>query len=93
MDLEAQFEQEMRKIYDEAVRCGYYPRRFLVMVNELGGLQAAKRLLSGDVPSCGFVRLWELGRIDLTVESLVLREPWCHLFAEAELKEAERRLA
>ena len=93
MELEAQFHQEMLKIYVEASKLGYYPTRFRRMVEEHGGLAAAKRLLAGDAPSDGFERLWELDRIDLTVESLVLREPWRRLFADAELREAERRLA
>lgn len=92
MELEAQFHQEMLKIYDEASKLGYYPTRFRQMVDEHGGLATAKRLLFGEVPSEGFGRLWELGRIDLTVESLALREPWRRLFTDEELSEAERRL-
>lgn len=87
------FHQEMIRIYDEAARVGYRPTRFLQMVNELGGLPAARQLLQGDWPSEGFVQLWDLGRPDLTVESLVLQEPWCKLFSADELRTAERRLA
>lgn len=93
MDLEAQFHQEMLRIYYEAAMLRYYPTRFRQMVEEHGGLQAAKLLLAGDVPSSGFERLWELGRPDLTVESLVLREPWRRLFTDEELRTAEQRLA
>lgn len=92
-DLEMRFHQAMLGIYDEATRVGYRPTRFLQMVNELGGLPAARQLLQGDAPSEGFVRLWELERLDLTVESLALREPWCKLFSADELRTAERRLA
>ena len=92
-DLEMRFHQAMLGIYEQAVQIGYRPTYFLRMVEEQGGLQAAKRLLQGDTPSEGFVRLWELGRSDLTVESLVLREPWCKLFSADELRTAERRLA
>lgn len=93
MELEAQFHQEMLKIYVEASKLGYYPTRFRQMVEEYGGLAAAKQLLSGETPSDGFERLWELGRLDLTVECLALREPWRRLFTDEELREAERRLA
>ena len=92
MELEAQFHQEMLKIYVEASKLGYYPTRFRQMVEEYGGLAAAQRLLSGETPSDGFARLWELGRLDLTVECLALGEPWRRLFTDAELREAERRL-
>ena len=93
MNLQSQFDQAMLNIYDEAEKLGYRPTRFLQMVYELGGLQTAQRLLGGNVTSSGFERLWEMGRPDLTVEYLVLQEPWCRLFTDDELKEAERRLA
>ena len=93
IDLEKQFHQEMLRIYDEATRLKYRPTRFLQMVEEHGGRDAAKRLLAGDTLSSGFVRLFELGRPDLTVKSLVLKEPWSRLFTGEELNEAERRLA
>ena len=92
MDLELQFQQEMFRIYDEATRIGYRPTRFLQMVETHGGLQAARIILCGDAPSSGFAKLWELGRPDLTVESLALREPWRRLFTDEELSAAERRL-
>ena len=93
MDLERQFHQEMLRIYDEATKLRYHPTRFLQMVDQQGGLNAAKQLLAGDTLSSGFVRLFELGRPDLTVESLVLKDPWCRLFTDEELNEAERRLS
>ena len=92
MKSEMQFHQEMIRTYNEACKLGYRPTRFLQMVERLGGAQAAKHLLSSEAPASGFERLWELGRMDLTVESLVLQEQWAHLFTEEELQEAERRL-
>ena len=91
-DLESQFHEEMLRIYDEATQFGYYPTRFRQMVEEHGGLGAAKLLLTSDTPSSGFERLWEEGRLDLSVEVLVLRTPWNALFADGVLREAERRL-
>ena len=93
MNLQSQFDQAMLNIYEEAEKLGYRPTRFLQMVHELGGRQTAQRLLGGNATSSGFERLWEMGRPDLTVEYLVLQEPWRRLFTEDELKEAERRLA
>jgi len=37
-------------------------------------------------------RLWEEQRLDLSLEALVIKEPWRQLFTRSELKEAERRL-
>ena len=92
MDLQLQLHQEMLRIYDEATEFGYYPMRFKQMVETHGGPGAAQLLLAGDTASSGFERLWEEGRLDLSVEALVLRAPWTTLFTESELREAERRL-
>ena len=90
--MEVQFHQEMLRIYDEAITFGYRPTYFRRMVIDHGGVQAAKILLGKDAPSYGFERLWEETRLDLTVEALVLREPWRGLFELEELREAYRRL-
>lgn len=92
IDLEARFHEEMLRIYDQATTFGYYPTYFLRMVNDHGGLQSAKILLDKDAPSYGFERLWEEGRLDLSVEALVLGEQWRGLFDLDELREAYRRL-
>src|SRR5207245_11270522 len=47
---------------------GFNDRSFLPMLEEYGALATVERLvLSFTVPH-GFTRLWELGRLDLTVE-------------------------
>ena len=92
MDLEERFQEEMLRIYREATKFGYYPTYFLRMVNEQGGLATAKQLLGGDEASSGFTRLWEERRLDLSVEAVVLHEPWRSLFTEDELNKARRRL-
>lgn len=92
MDLGERFHEEMLRIYHEATEFGYYPNYFPRMVAEQGGLPAAKQLLNSSAPASGFVRLWEEQRLDLSVEALVLQEPWSALFTDAELTEARRRL-
>ena len=92
MILEDRFHQEMLRIYAEAKEFGYLPNYFLRMVLDQGGLPAAKRLLSGNELSDGFVRLWEEGHLDLSVEALVLQDPWSSLFTHKELAKARRRL-
>ena len=92
MDLENQFNEAMIGISWETKEFGYYPSYFIQMVTEQGGLSAAKQLLSSRTPASGFARLWEEQRLDLSVEALVLKEPWCALFTDGELDEARRRL-
>ena len=91
--LTARFETAMEAIYYDAKReIGYNATRFLVMVKELGGLEAAHRLLAGERVHEGFAELLLAGRPDLTVEALVLKQEFQPLFSEAELRVARERL-
>lgn len=91
--LEKDFHEAMLNIYHSALKeCGYRATRFLQMVNERGGLQAAKDLLHSSGYSEGLTTLWEHKRLDLSMEALVLRDPWSQLFAEEERSTARRRL-
>lgn len=93
MPLDKQFHESMLNIYTSASReCNYRPKAFLAMVVEMGGLQAAKRLLATDVMQSGLYELFECGRLDLTVEALVLQDEYKGLFEASELAEAKRRL-
>ena len=91
-NLEAEFEEAMRSTYAEASRLGYRPTYFLGMVEDLGGVGAAKRLLSTPVAQPGLARLWNLGRLDISAEALVLNERWRDLFTTVERQEARERL-
>nr|MBA3533071.1 EVE domain-containing protein [Ardenticatenales bacterium] len=52
----------------------------------------ARRLLNAGNTSEGFTRLWELGRLDLTVEAIVLKPEFASLFSEEERTRARERL-
>ena len=75
---------------------GYWGNYFLREVRSKGGLATAKRLLrsqpTGTV-SKGFQALIDAHRTDLSLEALVLRPQFAHLFTAAEKAEAKRRLA
>ena len=89
------FKNAMLSIYELGKsETSYNATRFLQMVHEKGGVQTAKDLLSGD-PSAvseGFANLALKGRLDLSVEALVLKDEWKHLFTSRELSIAKRRL-
>lgn len=91
-DREEQFHEEMLRIYEEAAELGYRPTYFLRMVRERGGVDAAKQLLKGNELSDGLVRLWEWGRLDLSMEALIQGELWSTLFTHEELAQARQRL-
>jgi len=90
---EARFHEAMLGIYQRAKgECNYNATRFLQMVGERGGLEAARRLILSSEPSDGFTELWLQRRLDLTVEALVLQPRWKALFTEEELGAARKRL-
>ena len=72
---------------------GGLQRHVLPDGSDLGGLAAARRLLHTPTVSDGFTALWERGRLDLSVEALVLQERFRNLFTEQELERARERLA
>ena len=92
--LESEFTQSMLDICRrEKFEYGRYPAYFLRMIQERGGVQTAKDLLSNESPADGFVTLcWELGRPDLTAECLALNPKFQGLFTEDELRRARERL-
>ena len=89
--LERDFDAEMMRIYHRAKdEVGYPATRFLKMLHECQGVEVARRLLP--TMSDGFTTLWERGRLDLTVEYLILQPRWQALFADHERDVARQRL-
>ena len=90
--LEDEFHAAMVNLYHTATELGYRPTYFLRMVNEHGGLTAAKRLLNAPEAQEGLTKLWELGRLDMSVEALILQDQWESLFSDEEKRTAQERL-
>lgn len=90
------FNLEMLAIYDAALKLKppYRATLFLRMVNEHGGKGAADILLATGNPSSGFTELYIRGKenLKLSVEYLVLKNPWRNLFSEEQLAIARKRL-
>lgn len=71
----------------------YDARRFIQMVETNGGLESARRLINSATVSEGYTKLWELKRLDLTVEAMVLEtEKYHSLFTKDELDICRKRL-
>ena len=91
-----QFHQEMLHIYDAALKLNppYRAKSFLKMINEHGGKATADKLLATTNPSEGFTELYLRGKdsLRLSVEYLVLTDPWKTLFNENQLAIATKRL-
>jgi hypothetical protein len=89
--LTKEFDTAMFSIYEKAWSEAHYKAtRFLQMLNELGGIETANRLLP--TMSEGFAELWHRQRLDLTMEALIIQPRWRSLFTPEQLDVAERRL-
>jgi hypothetical protein len=88
------FERAMHGIYTRAkLEAGYNASLYLQMLHRHGGLGTAKQLINAASISEGYLRLSELGRIDLTVEAEVVDHPeWHKLFLPEELNKPRYRL-
>ena len=91
-NLEEMFDSEMLRLYEKQRQVMRDPIRFSGMLMDRGGLATAIQMLDRPTPGEGFIELWEVGRLDLSVEALVLKEPWCCLFADEQLAVARSRL-
>jgi hypothetical protein len=93
-NIETQFDQAMFEVYRRAKdEAGYNATIFLQMLTDNRGLRTAKTLINAAKPSDGYTALYMRGRLDLTVEALVIEdERWHQLFTDDELKRARRRL-
>jgi len=93
--LEAEFDERMVEIYRRALsEVNYNASRFLQMLHEHRGLRTAQILLHAATVSEGYTKLWELRRLDLTVEAVIHDNPrWHLLFTPNELAICEQRLS
>ncbi|RRQ27388.1 DUF262 domain-containing protein [Rhodococcus sp. Eu-32] len=92
-DLPAELGRHMITGYERGrSEAGYNATYFRSMLAEIGPVATAKKLLASPTVSDGFASLWERGRLDLTVEALVLDARFETLFDLDELEVARRRL-
>ena len=93
-DLDARFEHDMiEMVYRTSGReTGYWAAYFLRAVKRHGGVAAAKRMLAAKGISNGLITLREKGRLDLAMETLVLKPEYAALFTDAERATAARKL-
>ncbi|MET8046574.1 hypothetical protein ABZU75_03165 [Streptosporangium sp. NPDC005286] len=91
--MDVEFNEAMRSVYDRArAEANYHATYFLSMLAEHGSLATARKLLHAPAVSDGFAALWERGRLDLTVEALVVQPRFADLFTPAEIEIAHHRL-
>lgn len=90
---DASFTSFLREKAAEADRAiKYRPNYFLGMLSADGGFHTASKLLTAPKVSEGFTRLWEAGRLDLSVEALVVESEWSIYFDPLVVARAEKVL-
>lgn len=70
----------------------YNPTYFMRMVSEHGAVGAAKRLLASSGVQSGLLTLWECGRLDMSIEAMVIKPKYAALFTPDEIRSARIRL-
>jgi len=87
-----EFTKEIHTANEKSVKLGYYPSRFLQMAEQSGSVQAAKKMVtSGAIPN-GMKKLKKMRKLDLTIESIMIKEKYQSLFTVEELNAAKWRL-
>jgi transcription termination factor NusB len=92
-EMEDDFKRELLRAVDVCInRYRYRPSYFLQMLDNYGAVGTAIKLVTADKFHEGFTKLWEFGRLDLTVEAIMRRSPYRQLFTKEVLDKALERL-
>ena len=86
------FEEDIRVSIRESRKLGYNPARFIQMLQDSDAVSLAKRLVVSGELQDGFKKMKALGRLDLTMENLMLNPKYSELFTKQELAAAKWRL-
>lgn len=92
-DAATAFTAAVLRAVEECKRLGYNPAYFTQMLAEHGAVETARRLINAPQATEGFARLWELRRLDLTVEAFACRPEFGALFNEQERNRSADRLS
>jgi hypothetical protein len=87
------FQLRCRDLVGEIRTLGFDPYVWVDMINDLGAVSAAKRILENRVPLVATKWLVERERSDLTMEQEITQLRWADLFSDDERTEAQRRLS
>lgn len=85
------FHNDMIDLYYKGKQFGYNATRFLQMISEYGVYETACKLIAGRDDVSGFTELWESGRLELSMEYLVVHK-WAHIFSDEQVKICAERL-
>jgi hypothetical protein len=90
--LEGQFQIRCADLISEIRSRGFNPYVWVDLINELGAVEAAKRILAGYEILPVSQWLVHQGLSELTMEREIEQLRWADLFSDAERSEASRRI-
>ena len=91
-DIKSKFQIELLETCKEATKLGYKPSYFLRMIDDYGAHEAARNLIHNNKIHEGFMKLYDLKRLDLSVERSALKEEFSQLFTNKEKEICIKRL-
>lgn len=89
--LDQQFSAALRSAIRECYDLGYTPTRFEQMLDSTDAVVLAKRLVASGELQDGLKRIKALGRLDLSMEQIMLDPIFSPLFTSQELQAASWR--
>lgn len=90
--LAEKFESRLRHSVEVSCSIGYVPTAFMQMLDRHGGHGTAKRLIAASEIQKGMKEMAIRGRLDITMEQIMLEPEFAPLFTEEELAAAQWRL-
>lgn len=90
--LEERLRADLLEVSEQATKLHYYPARFVQMIHEDGPVLTARSLLTDTDIQSGLIRLWDLKRLELSLEAQILKPEYAELFTTEELRSARARL-
>lgn len=92
MQLRDEFKAEIQSAVRQCYELGYAPTRFEQMIENSHPVEVAKKfIISGEFQD-GFKKLNNMGKAELTIESIMLQSKFSSLFSSQELEAARWRL-
>jgi hypothetical protein len=86
------FEKRVDKAIREMIQNSYEPKVFINMRIQHGTIEAIKRLIHSTKIPQGFTTLWEMKRLDLSMENIIQETEWHNLFSDEDRQAAKKRL-
>ena len=71
----AELEKFIEVAIEQSIQIGYTPHVFCRMRRQHGTVEAMKKLVASSEIQCGFKRLKELNRLELSIEAAILKFP------------------